>query len=235
MPVLNNDWDSIIGEEFAKEYYLNLREFLKREYATYTIYPDMYDIFNAFKATPYDKVKVVILGQDPYHGPGQAHGMCFSVKPNVPAPPSLQNIFLEIKQELGGYIPDHGYLMEWASQGVMLLNTVLTVRSGQANSHRNMGWENFTDAVIKKLNEKKKNLVFFLWGNNARAKSALIDKSKHLILEAAHPSPLSAYAGFFGCGHFVKANQYLTANNLQPINWQITNKKDNIYIKCGDQ
>lgn len=218
---LENDWDDILKGEFDKEYYLRLREFLKKEYFSRVIYPDMYDIFNALKATPYSKVKAVILGQDPYHGPGQAHGMCFSVKKGVKAPPSLQNIFKELNSDLGCAIPDHGCLQSWADQGVLLLNTVLTVRAGQAGSHRNMGWEIFTDTVIKKLNERERPIVFMLWGANARSKAALITDPSHLVLTAAHPSPLSAFNGFFGCGHFSAANAFLSKNNMEPVDWQI--------------
>ena len=217
----NNDWDGLLQEEFKKDYYLKLREFLKTEYSTRTIYPDMYDIFNALKATPREKIKAVILGQDPYHEPGQAHGMCFSVKPGVPAPPSLQNIFKELQDDLGCSIPQDGYLMKWAEQGVLLLNTVLTVRAHQANSHKGKGWEIFTDRVIQLVNEKDEPVVFLLWGANARSKKALITNPRHLILETVHPSPLSAYNGFFGCRHFSKANGFLRQNGIDPIDWQL--------------
>ncbi|HEY8389402.1 MAG TPA: uracil-DNA glycosylase [Clostridia bacterium] len=230
MVVFNNDWDEYLAGEFKKEYYLKIREFLKSEYSKHTVYPNMYDIFNALKTTPLDKVKVVLLGQDPYHNEGQAHGMCFSVKPNVEIPPSLKNIFLELHNDLGAKIPDNGCLIEWAMQGVLLLNTVLTVRAGMANSHKNIGWEIFTDYVIKTINDQKQNVVFLLWGNNAKSKKPLIDGNKHLILEAAHPSPLSAFAGFFGCCHFSKTNQYLSEHNIEPINWQISDKADNKYL-----
>lgn len=226
----DNDWDEVLKDEFEKEYYKKIRAFLKSEYMNYTIYPDMYDIFNALKATPLKNLKAVILGQDPYPGEGQAHGMCFSVKPKVAIPPSLQNIFQELKNDVGFKIPDHGCLIEWAMQGVLLLNTVLTVRAGSPNSHKNIGWEIFTDRIIQIINSQKQNVVFFLWGNNAKTKKALIDPYKHYILEAAHPSPLSAYAGFFGCRHFSKANQYLISHGIEPINWQITDIKDNPYI-----
>lgn len=218
---IGNDWDGLLGGEFQSEYYLRLRSFLKREYATQTIYPDMHDIFNALRYTSYADTKVVILGQDPYHGEGQAHGLCFSVKKPVEAPPSLQNIFKEINSELGFPAPAHGELTQWAKQGVLLLNTVLTVRSGCPNSHKGMGWELFTDRVIELLNERDKPTVFLLWGANARAKRALLTNPAHLVLTAAHPSPLSAYNGFFGCGHFVKANEFLTAHGVSPIDWQI--------------
>jgi len=219
---LGNDWDQILQGEFDKEYYLNLRQFLIQEYRTRTIYPSMYDIFNALKATPYKDVKVVIIGQDPYHGPDQAHGMCFSVKKGVPQPPSLQNIFKELEADLGCSRPSHGYLEQWAKQGVLLLNTALTVRAGQANSHRGKGWEIFTDNVIRHLADRKKPMVFLLWGANAKAKAALITNPDHLILTAAHPSPLSAWNGFFGCRHFSKANHFLQQHGMEPVDWQIT-------------
>ncbi|MBR5228593.1 MAG: uracil-DNA glycosylase [Firmicutes bacterium] len=219
---LGNDWDQILDGEFDKEYYLNLRKFLIEEYRTRVIYPSMYDIFNALKATPYKDVKVVIIGQDPYHGPGQAHGMCFSVKKGVPQPPSLQNIFKELEADLGCTRPSHGYLEQWAKQGVLLLNTALTVRGGQANSHRGKGWEIFTDNVIKHLVAREEPMVFLLWGANAKAKASLITNPNHLILTAAHPSPLSAWNGFFGCGHFSKTNEFLKQHGMTPIDWQIT-------------
>jgi uracil-DNA glycosylase len=221
MVSIGNDWDEVLRGEFEKDYYLKLREFLKKEYSTETIYPSMYDIFNALKATPYEKVKVVILGQDPYHGPGQAHGMCFSVKKGVKPPPSLVNIFKELESDLGCARPTHGCLEGWAEQGVLLLNTSLTVRAGQANSHRGKGWEIFTDTVISHLNDRQKPMVFLLWGGNARAKATLITNPSHLVLEAAHPSPLSAYNGFFGCKHFSKANDFLQSHGMEPIDWQI--------------
>jgi uracil-DNA glycosylase len=218
---LGNDWDVLLREEFSKEYYLKLRQFLKEEYATGRIYPDMHDIFNAFKASPFDRVKVVILGQDPYHGPGQAHGMCFSVKPSVPKPPSLVNIFKELQADIGAEPPEDGYLLKWAQQGVLMLNTVLTVRAGSPNSHKGKGWEVFTDRVIRILDDREKPLAFFLWGAHARAKKALIANPAHLILEAAHPSPLSAYDGFFGCRHFSRANEFLRANGSEPVDWKV--------------
>lgn len=221
MVKLGNDWDNIIGGEFEKEYYLKLRMFLKEEYANHRVFPDMYDLFSALKATPYSKVKVVILGQDPYHEEGQAHGMAFSVKPGIAIPPSLLNMYKELKNELGLEIPKTGYLMPWAQQGVLLLNTVLTVREGNANSHQNKGWEIFTDEIIKKLNERSDSVIFLLWGNNARKKAELITNTRHHILEAAHPSPLSASRGFLGCGHFKKANEILIAQLKSPIDWQI--------------
>lgn len=219
---IGNDWDRILDGEFEKEYYLKLREFLKKEYASGVIYPSMYDIFNSLKATPYDKVKVVILGQDPYHGPGQAHGMCFSVKKGVALPPSLKNIFKELANDMNCTVPSHGCLTEWAEQGVLLLNTVLTVREGQANSHKGKGWEIFTDTVIRHLDHREKPMVFMLWGGNAKAKASLIENPAHLVLTAAHPSPLSAHNGFFGCGHFSRANEFLLENGMEPIRWQIT-------------
>lgn len=223
MVQFGNNWDSILSGEFDKEYYVKLREFLKSEYSTHTVFPNMYDIFNAFKSTDYNDVKAVILGQDPYHEPGQAHGMAFSVKPGVPTPPSLQNMYKELADSLGCYIPNNGYLVKWAEQGVLLLNTTLTVRSGQANSHSNAGWQTFTDNVIRKLNERKEPIVFLLWGSNARRKTEFIDKNRHYILEAPHPSPLSAYRGFFGCNHFAKTNEILSQLGKTPIDWQIEN------------
>ncbi|MBQ7090017.1 MAG: uracil-DNA glycosylase [Clostridia bacterium] len=214
---LGNSWDGLLADQFASPYYLELREFLKTEYRTRTIYPPMGDIFNALRATPYEKVKAVILGQDPYHGPGQAHGMCFSVQKGVEPPPSLKNIFKELEQELGISPPDHGYLQKWAEEGVLLLNTVLTVRAGAAASHRGKGWEQLTDRVIALLNDRPDPMVFMLWGSHARAKKALLTNPNHLVLECAHPSPLSAYNGFFGCGHFKRANEFLN----EPIDWDL--------------
>ena len=218
---IGNDWDEILDGEFDKDYYRELRKFLKKEYASQTIYPSMYDIFNALKATAYKDVKVVILGQDPYHGPGQAHGMCFSVQKGITPPPSLVNIFKELNDDLGCSQPPHGCLKSWADQGVLLLNTVLTVRAGQANSHKGMGWEIFTDKIIRMLNEREKPMVFLLWGSNAQTKTSYITNPSHLILKAPHPSPLSAYRGFFGCHHFSKANEFLKANGMEPVDWQI--------------
>ena len=218
---IGNDWDELLKEEFQKDYYQRLRQFLAYEYKHYAVYPDMYDIFNALKYTPYHAVKVVLLGQDPYHGPNQAHGLCFSVKKGVALPPSLKNIFQELNQDIGCAIPPHGELTKWAKQGVLLLNTVLTVRGGQANSHANQGWEILTDEIIKKINEKDEPVVFLLWGRNAQNKASLITNPKHLILKCSHPSPLSAYNGFFGCRHFSKTNAYLIQNGLTPIDWQI--------------
>ena len=219
---IGNDWDSILTGEFDKEYYKELRKFLVSEYRTTTIYPDMHDIFNALKYTPYENVKVVILGQDPYHEPGQAHGLCFSVKKGVPKPPSLVNIFKELEADLGIAPPSHGCLTDWAAQGVLLLNTVLTVRRGQANSHKGKGWEIFTDRVIELLNEREKPIVFILWGANAKSKREIITNPNHIIITGAHPSPLSAHNGFFGCRYFWRANAYLTEKGEMPIDWRIS-------------
>lgn len=221
MVSIGNEWDTLLAGEFKKDYYLRLRSILANEYKTQTIYPNMYDIFNALKYTSYSDVKAVILGQDPYHGPGQAHGLCFSVKKGVEPPPSLKNIFKEIKDELGIEPPNHGELTAWTKQGVLLLNTVLTVRAGQANSHKGLGWESFTDKVIELLNERNKPMVFLLWGANARQKTTLITNPAHLILSCAHPSPLSAYNGFFGCGHFKRCNDFLISNGEYPIDWRL--------------
>ena len=218
---IGNEWDELLKDEFKKEYYLKLREFLKTEYGTRRIYPNMYDIFNSLKYTSYSDVKAVIIGQDPYHGAGQAHGLCFSVQKGTAIPPSLQNIYKELYSDLG--IPPvlHGYLKKWADSGVLLMNAVLTVREGQANSHKGMGWEIFTDRVIELLNQREKPIVFLLWGGNAKQKMRLVSNPNHLILQAAHPSPLSAYNGFFGCRHFSKANEFLAANGMEPIDWQV--------------
>ncbi len=218
---IGNEWDALLADEIKKDYYLRLREFLKQEYTTRRVYPPMEDIFNALRHTSYSDVRAVILGQDPYHGAGQAHGMCFSVKKGTPPPPSLQNIFKELKADLGIDPPNHGELTQWADNGVLLLNTVLTVREGQANSHRGMGWEHFTDRVIQLLNERQQPIVFLLWGGNARSKANLITNPQHLVLQCAHPSPLSAYNGFFGCRHFSKTNEFLTQHGMQPINWKL--------------
>ena len=220
---IGNDWDALLKEEFEKDYYLSLREFLKAEYFSKKIYPPMNDIFNALRYTSYDEARVVILGQDPYHGEGQAHGLCFSVKEGVPFPPSLKNIFKEIKESLGIDTPRSGELVGWAKQGVLLLNTTLTVREGAPQSHKGRGWEILTDRIIELMNEKERPVVFMLWGGNARAKKALITNKHHLVLECAHPSPLSAYAGFFGSNHFAKANEYLEARNEKPIDWSRIN------------
>lgn len=220
-PKFTNDWKTLLDPEFEKDYYKQLHNFLAQEYRSQTIYPDMYEIFSTLQCTSYADVKVVILGQDPYHGPGQAHGFSFSVKPGIDIPPSLQNIYKELAGDLGCYIPKTGYLKKWADQGVLMLNAVLTVRAGQANSHKGMGWEIFTDRVIELLNEREKPVVFLLWGRNARNKKALITNPNHLVLEAAHPSPLSAYNGFFGCKHFSKANAFLQNHGMIPVDWQI--------------
>lgn len=218
---IGNDWDRVLEGEFEKEYYRKLRKFLISEYRSRKIYPSMYDIFNALKFTPYEKVRAVIIGQDPYHGPNQAHGLCFSVQKGVAVPPSLLNIYKELKDDIGFEMPDHGYLKDWADQGVLLLNAVLTVRAGAANSHKGKGWEIFTDTVIQHLNQREEPIVFLLWGANARAKSAMITNPRHLVLTAAHPSPLSAYNGFFGCRHFSKANAFLKARGMGEIDWSI--------------
>lgn len=220
---LNNDWDILLKDEFNKEYYKNLREFLKQEYSTKIIYPDMHNIFESLKLTSYKDVKVVILGQDPYHGPNQAHGLAFSVMPNISIPPSLLNIYKEINADLGCYIPNNGYLINWAKQGILLLNTVLTVREGEANSHKNKGWEIFTDKVISLLNDRKDPIVFLLWGNNAKQKTSLITNKNHYILTSVHPSPLSASRGFLGCKHFSKTNSILKDLHKNSIDWQISN------------
>ena len=216
---IGNSWDNILREDFESEGYQALRRFLAEEYRNHTIYPNMHDIFNALKHTAFEDVKVVIIGQDPYHGPNQAHGMCFSVLPGVDTPPSLVNIFKEIKSDLG-IDNTSAYLVKWANQGVLLLNAVLTVRAGQANSHKGKGWEQLTDSIIRHLNKSETPIVYLLWGANARSKKALITNPNHLILETVHPSPLSAYNGFFGCKHFSKCNEYLTKHGLKPINWQ---------------
>lgn len=221
MVQFNNSWDILLKDEFQKPYYLNLRKFLVQEYKTQTIYPNMNNIFNALKYTDYKDVKVVILGQDPYHQPNQAHGLCFSVLKGVNPPPSLQNMYKEIHAEYGYPIPQHGELTYWAEQGVLMMNTVLTVRESQPNSHKGMGWEIFTDNVISLLNLRPEPMVFLLWGANARAKKKLITNPNHLVLESAHPSPLSAYNGFFGNGHFKKANEFLKSRNMAEIDWQI--------------
>lgn len=218
---IGNEWDELLKGEFEKEYYLKLREFLKKEYFTYQVYPNMYDIFNALKFTSYSDVKAVIIGQDPYHGPGQAHGLCFSVQKGVAIPPSLQNMYKELYSDLGIPPANHGYLKKWADNGVLMMNAVLTVRGGQANSHRNMGWEIFTDKVIELLNSREQPIVFILWGNNAKQKMKLITNPNHLILQAAHPSPLSAFNGFFGCKHFSKTNDFLANHGIAPIDWRI--------------
>ena len=221
MVSFGNDWDQVMEGEFEKEYYLKLREFLKREYFTQTIYPDMNNIFNAMKLTPYSSVKAVIIGQDPYHEPGQAHGLCFSVLKGTQIPPSLRNIYKEINDDLGIPPAPHGELTKWAENGVLLLNNVLTVRRANANSHKGMGWEYFTYDVIMKLNEREKPMVFLLWGGNAKSKTRLITNPAHLVLTAAHPSPLSAYNGFFGCRHFSRCNEFLAAHGIEPVDWRV--------------
>lgn len=217
---IGNKWDEILEGEFDKEYYKKLRAFLIQEYSEHTVYPDMHDIFNALKVVSYDDVKVVILGQDPYHEPGQAHGMAFSVKPGIKTPPSLVNIYKELKDDIGMEIPGHGYLQRWADQGVLMLNTCLTVRAHQANSHKGKGWEIFTDRVIELLNQRENPMVFILWGANAKSKKKLITAPQHLVLTGAHPSPLSAYNGFYGGKYFSKTNEFLEKNGENPIYWQ---------------
>lgn len=219
---IGNDWDGILKEEFSSDYYLALREFLKAEYRTHRIYPPMNDIFNALRYTSCADTRVVILGQDPYHGAGQAHGLCFSVREGVPQPPSLKNIFKELAAELGIQPPVSGELTGWARQGVLLLNTTLTVREGAPQSHLGHGWERLTDAIIDAVNRKAEPTVFLLWGGNARRKRERITNRAHLVLECAHPSPLSAHNGFFGCGHFLRANDFLFANGRTPVAWEQT-------------
>lgn len=223
MIALGNDWDGLLAEEFGNDYYLALREFLKSEYSSRRIYPPMNDIYNALRYTSHEDTRAVILGQDPYHGYGQAHGLCFSVKDGTPPPPSLKNIFKELYAEMGIAEPPCGELTGWARQGVLLLNTTLTVREAQPQSHKGRGWETLTDRIISLINEKDSPVVFMLWGGNARSKKALIKNPIHLVLECAHPSPLSAYNGFFGCGHFKKANEFLEGAGLLPIDWSRIN------------
>jgi uracil-DNA glycosylase len=223
MGAIANDWLEPLSGEFKKPYYRELYKKIKQEYETKLVFPDPDDIFNAFQFTPLSKVKVVILGQDPYHNHNQAHGLSFSVKPGVEIPPSLVNIYQELHDDLGCQIPNNGYLKKWADQGVMLLNTVLTVRAHAANSHQGIGWEQFTDAAIRILNEQEHPMVFLLWGRPAQNKKNMLTNPNHLILEAPHPSPLSAYRGFFGCKHFSQVNQYLVDKGLEPIDWQIEN------------
>lgn len=221
MAMISNDWLPAIDGEFKKPYYKELFTFVKNEYNTAQIFPPAEDIFNAFHLTPLSEVKVLILGQDPYHDVNQAHGLCFSVKPGEKIPPSLQNIYKELQDDLGCSIPDNGYLVKWANQGVLLLNTVLTVRAHQAASHQGKGWEQFTDAIIKAVNEQDRPIVYLLWGSPAQKKIPMLNNPKHLILTAPHPSPLSAYRGFFGCRHFSKCNEFLIKNGIEPIDWQI--------------
>ena len=224
MGMIEGDWLEAVGGEFKKPYYKNLYEFVKNEYSTHVVYPPSEDIFNALHFTPLKDVKVLILGQDPYHEPGQAHGLSFSVLPGkADTPPSLQNIYKELNDDLGCYIPNNGYLKKWADQGVLMLNTVLTVRAHAANSHQGKGWEQFTDAIIQAVNKKDEPVVYMLWGRPAQMKRSMLNNPRHLVLTAPHPSPLSAYRGFFGCKHFSKANEFLKANGLEPIDWQIEN------------
>ena len=219
--MFKNDWNEVIGGELEKPYFLELKKFLDHEYEVQTVYPDVQDIFNAFHYTSYANLKVVLLGQDPYHGPGQAHGLSFSVKPGIPAPPSLVNIFKELKDDMGIDMPKSGYLKRWADQGVLLLNTVMTVRGGEANSHKNKGWEVFTDQVIRAINAKEDPVVFWLWGKPAQDKAKLITNPHHLILRAPHPSPLSVYRGFYGSKPFSQTNAFLIQNKKAPIDWTL--------------
>lgn len=223
MAMIQNDWLTVFDPEFKKPYYRQLFQFVKKEYQERQVFPPADDIFNAFHLTPLKDVKVVIIGQDPYHNEGQAHGLCFSVKPDVEIPPSLVNIYQELHDDLGCYIPNNGYLVKWAEQGVLMLNTVLTVRAHMANSHRQKGWEQFTDAAIEALNKEDRPIVFILWGRPAQMKRAMLTNPNHLILEAPHPSPLSAYRGFFGSRPFSKTNRFLEEHGVQPIDWQIEN------------
>ena len=223
MAAISNDWLPALQDEFKKPYYKKLHQTIVQEYNTRPVFPAADDIFNAFHLTPLENVKVVILGQDPYHDVGQAHGLCFSVKPDVEIPPSLVNIYKELQDDLGCYVPNNGYLTKWAEQGVLLLNTVLTVRAHQANSHRSIGWEEFTDAAIRVLNEQNRPMVFILWGRPAQMKESMLTNPKHMILKAPHPSPLSSYRGFFGSKPFSKTNAFLRENGLQEIDWQIEN------------
>lgn len=223
MAMIVNDWLQEIGTEFKKPYYVELYKFIKEEYHSRRIFPPADDIFNAFHLTPLSEVKVVIIGQDPYHNDGQAHGLCFSVKPEVEIPPSLVNIYKELHDDLGCFIPNNGYLVKWAKQGVLMLNTVLTVRAHMANSHQGKGWEEFTNAAIRALNKQDRPIVFILWGKPAQMKKSMLNNPKHLILEAPHPSPLSSYRGFFGSKPFSKTNAFLGKNGMAPIDWQIEN------------
>lgn len=223
MTVLTNGWSPLLEEEFHKPYYLNLRRTLAEEYRTRTIYPDMYDIYSAFHLTDYAGVKAVILGQDPYHGPGQAHGLSFSVKPGISVPPSLQNIYKELHDDLGCPVPNHGHLVRWAEEGVLMLNTVLTVRKDTPNSHRGMGWEMFSDRVIEILNARETPMVFILWGKNAQEKLPMITNRRHLVIQSAHPSPFAARKGFFGSRPFSRTNDFLVSNGISPIDWEIPN------------
>lgn len=226
MVTLGNEWDALLQDEFDSDYFQKIRDFLTEEYTKHKVYPPQEDIFNALRYTSYSDVKVVLLGQDPYHGAGQAHGLCFSVRAGVKLPPSLQNIYKELQEDVYIDKPPSGELTAWAKRGVLLLNTVLTVREGQANSHKSIGWTRFTDAIIRRLNERDKPMVFLLWGGNARSKKALITNPNHCVLETVHPSPLSAYQGFFGCHHFSKANQFLYDHGIDPINWDLCDTSD---------
>ena len=223
MAVIEGAWNEALKPEYGKEYYRKLFQFVGAEYATTQVFPPKEEIFSALSETPLEQVKCVIIGQDPYHEPGQAHGLCFSVRPGVDVPPSLVNIYKELHEDLGCYIPNNGYLTKWADQGVLLLNAVLTVRAHAANSHQGKGWEEFTDACIRAVNEQDRPVVFLLWGSYAGKKAAMLNNPKHLVLKAPHPSPLSAYRGFFGCRHFSKANEFLTSHGETPIDWQIEN------------
>ena len=223
MGAITNDWLGVIGGEFSKPYYASLYKFVKEEYSRYVIYPPSNDIFNAYHYTPYSNVKVVIIGQDPYHGPDQAHGLCFSVKKEVDIPPSLVNIYKELESDLGCYIPNNGYLEKWAKQGVLMLNSVLTVRAGNAFSHSGHGWEQFTDATIKAVNKIDRPVVYILWGAPARKMKEMLNNPRHLVIESPHPSPLSAYRGFFGSRPFSRTNEFLEANGVEPVDWQIEN------------
>lgn len=221
MAAIDNDWLPAVNAEFKKPYYANLYKFVKEEYSKVAVYPPADEIFSALHLTPLSKVKVVIIGQDPYHNVGQAHGLCFSVRPEVEIPPSLVNIYKELQSDLGCKIPNNGYLVKWAEQGVLLLNTVLTVRAHQANSHQGKGWEQFTDAIIRAVNAEDRPIAYLLWGRPAQSKMSMLDNPKHKVFTAPHPSPLSAHRGFFGCKHFSQANQFLEENGLEPIDWQI--------------
>ena len=221
MVQIGNDWDALLADEFHSEYYAQIRRVHKKEYAEHEVYPPMEDIFNALRYTAYADVKAVLLGQDPYHGPGQAQGLCFSVRPGVPLPPSLQNIFTELQNDMGLPAPHSGSLIPWAKEGVLLLNTTLTVRRGEPNSHSKIGWTRFTDAIIQKLNAHERPIVFLLWGGNARSKKKFITNPNHLVLETVHPSPLSVYQGFFGCRHFSQCNEFLMQHGIAPIDWTL--------------
>ena len=223
MPPITGKWAEALKPEFSKEYYKELYAKVREEYARFRVYPPASDLFSAFHMTPMEEVKAVILGQDPYHEEGQAHGLCFSVRPGIETPPSLKNIYRELETDVGCYIPNNGYLEKWARQGVLLLNTVLTVRAHQANSHKNIGWEQFTDAALAALDKEDRPMVFLLWGSHAQAKKAILSNPAHLVLTAPHPSPLSAHRGFFGCRHFSQTNEYLEQHHLTPIDWQIEN------------